>query len=53
MLRFVSKSVQNARSIRADMGKGRGLGADDEDIDDLLVMVKGKGKAGGALGEFV
>ncbi|CAE7466209.1 BCS1 [Symbiodinium natans] len=48
MLRFVSKSVQDARSIRADMGKGRGLGADDDEIDDLLVMVKGKGKVGGA-----
>jgi len=48
MLRYVSKSVQDAKSIRADMGKGRGLGADDDEIDDLLVMVKGKGKVGGA-----
>ncbi|CAE7238751.1 BCS1 [Symbiodinium pilosum] len=48
ILRYVSKSVQDARSIRADMGKGRGLGADDDEIDDLLVMVKGKGKVGGA-----
>lgn len=55
--RFVSKHVKDAGSIRADaakggFGKGRcGLGDDDE-LDEVLVMVKGlgKGRSGGVGG---
>mmetsp|Transcript_85791 Transcript_85791/g.199402 ORF Transcript_85791/g.199402 Transcript_85791/m.199402 type:complete len:451 (+) Transcript_85791:142-1494(+) len=42
--RFVSKSVKDARSIRADMGKGAFL--DEEQDDELLRVIKGKGKGG-------
>lgn len=48
VLKFVSKAVSDARSIRADMGKG-GLRGDD-DLEDVLgfVVIKGKGKSAGS-----